>query len=180
LSLSGEDPVAAPKVARQAIEEHERLGLHPALQARAWLVLAHTEVALERPRASAEAAQRALVLARRCGDLSSEGGALNLLTWFEPDQARVLRLFQQALAAYTRADNTHGRAIVIGNLGANCAQVGLFRRGRRLLREADAAHRRSGNVGALAINCVNLFEAELRLGRASSASPACPHGCRRG
>jgi signal transduction histidine kinase/DNA-binding response OmpR family regulator/tetratricopeptide (TPR) repeat protein len=111
-------------------------------------------------------------LAQQCGDFACQAGALNLLGWFEADQAKVLKLRQQALAAYTAAGNLHGRAIIIGNLGSHWVEMGLYRRARRLLLEADAMHRRMGNRAPLAVNGGNLFEAELRMGHFDAARAA--------
>ena len=92
--------------------------------------------------------------------------------WFEADQAKALKMRQQALAAYTAAGNLHGKAIIIGNLGSMAVSMGLYRQARRQLAEADAMHRRMGNQGALAVNSGNLFEAELRMGNLEAARVA--------
>ncbi len=165
------DPQDAPDLARRAVAIFERLGV-PTFLARAWLVLGNTYVGLEQPREANEACERALALARQCGDLTCQAGALNLLGWFEPDQAKAVKLRQQALAAYTAAGNVHGRAIIIGNLGSMAVSMGLYRQARRQLAEADAMHRRMGNQSALAVNSGNLFEAELRMGNLEAARVA--------
>ncbi len=161
----------APAVARSAIAIFERIGPKVYL-ARAWLALGNVYIALEQPREAEEASAHALALARQCGDLGCQAEALNLLSWFESDQAKVLKLLQQALAANTAAGHLHGRAIIIGNLGSIAQDMGLFNRARRLLLEADEVHRRVGNKGATAVNSGNLFEAELRLGHLDAARAA--------
>ena len=170
-SMTRTDPEGAPDLARRAVAIFERLGV-PTFLARAWLVLGNTYVGLEQPREANEACERALALARQCGDLTCQAGALNLLGWFEPDQAKAIKLRQQALAAYTAAGNLHGRAIIIGNLGSMAVSMGLYRQAGRQLAEADAMHRRMGNQVALAVNFVNQFEAELRMGNLEAARVA--------
>ncbi len=171
MSMTRTDPQAAPELARRAVAIFERLA-HPVFLTHAWLALGNTYVSLEQPKQANAACGRALALARQCGDLVSQGGALNLLAWFEPDQAKAIKLRQQALAAYTAAGNLHGQAIMIGNLGSMAVEMGLYRRARRLLLEADAVHRRIGNKGALAVNCGNLFDTEWRMGRLDAARAA--------
>ncbi len=170
-SMARVDIVAAPALARRAVSIFERLGPKVFL-GRAWLVLSNVHVGLEQPREANQASTRALALARECGDLSGQAMALNLLAWFEDDQAKQLRLRQQALAAQTAAGNIHGQAIMIGNLGSQWVSMGLFRRARRVLLEADAMHRRIGSKAALAVNCSNLAEAEWGMGHLAAARSA--------
>ncbi len=162
------DVQSAPDLAHRAIASFERLG-RPAFLARAWLSLANAHVGLNQPREANAASARAVELARQCGDLTCQASALNLLTWFEADQARILQLLQQALDAHTVAGNLTGRASIIGNLGAHFSAMGLFRRARRLMLDADATYRMAGNRGGLAVNGGNLFDAELRLGHVEAA-----------
>ncbi len=171
MSIARIDAAKAPAHARRAVAIFERIG-PPVYLARAWLWLGNTYVGLERPREANEACARALELARRCGDLSCQGAALNLLAWFETDRARTVKMRSQALAAYTAAGNLHGQAIMIGNLGSEAVDAGLYRRARRLLREAEAMHRRMGNGAALAVNYGNLFDAELAMGHLDAARAA--------
>jgi len=161
----------APALARSAIAIFERTGPKVFL-ARAWLALGNVYVALEQPREAEEASAHALALARQCGDPGCQAEALNLLSWFESDQAKCLKMLQQALAANTAAGYLHGRAIITGNLGSIAQDMGLFNRARRLLLEADQVHRSIGNKGAIAVNSGNLFEAELRLGHLDAARAA--------
>ncbi len=170
-SMARVDIEAAPALARRAVSICERLGPKVFL-GRAWLVLANVHVGLEQPREANQASSRALALARECGDLSGQAQALNLLAWFEADQSKVLKMRQQSLAANTAAGNIHGQAIIIGNLGSQWVGMGLFRRARRVLLQAEAMHRRIGNLSALAINFSNLFETELRLGHLAAARAA--------
>ncbi|MGE5338649.1 MAG: GAF domain-containing protein, partial [Gemmatimonadota bacterium] len=171
MSMVRIDAAKGPALAQRAVSIFERIG-PPVYLARAWLYLGNTHVSLERPREANEASARALALARQCGDLSSQGTALNLLGWFEPNQAEVLRLRQQALAAYTEAGNLYGRAIIIGNLGSEFVGMGLYRRARRLLLEADRMHAAMGSLAPRAVNFGNLFEAELTMGRLDAARAA--------
>ena len=165
------DGEAAPALARRAVEIFARHGL-TLFMGRAWTVVANTYVRLNQPPEANEAAARGLALARQCGDLSSQARALNLLGWFEADQGKAIKLRQQALAADVAAGNVHGQAIMVGNLGSQWVGMGLFRRARRVLLQAEAMHRRIGNLGPLAINYGNLFEAELRLGHIEAARAA--------
>jgi len=171
MSLTQTESEKAPAMVRRALAVYERLG-HTVFQGRAWMSLANTYVNLEQPAETTEAGTRALALARQCGDLSCQGATLNLLAWFEADQAKALKMRQQALAAYVAAGNLHGTAIIIGNLGSMAISMGLYRQARRQLAEADAMHRRMGNQGALAVNSGNLFEAEQRMGNLEAARAA--------
>ncbi len=167
-SMSGNRTPETIVLARSAVETFERIGPLFAL-ARAWATVANCYVSMEQPAQSQPASERALELARQCGDLPTQGLALNLLGWFEGDQAKVRKIRQQSLEAYRAAGHLQGQAILIGNLGSMAVSAGLFRRARRLLRQAEAIHRRMGGLGPLAVTLGNLFEVELRMGLLEAA-----------
>ncbi len=111
---------------------------------------------------------QALQMARACGDLIAQGNALNLLTFHEPDQAAQLKLYRQAREAFEAAGNTGGLAMIGGNLGQTYAELGLFRRARRQLRDAEAVQLAQNNRQALVVSGWALAEIELRLRRVGS------------
>ena len=156
------DPVAAHHNAMRAVSLAERAG-EPALQVRALLAQGSALIAQGRAHEADAVAARALPLARQCGDLTGQGNALNLLTFHETDASVVLRRGQEALAVFAAAGNLQGQATVTGNMGSLYMWLGLFRRARRLIRQATAVAERTGNQGALVVNGWNLFDAELAM-----------------
>ena len=167
----------APGLAQQAIgllarpagPPHPAL---PALRARAWLALAHAHLALERPQDVDAAAQQALQAARLAGDPLAEGGALNVLSWFELDYYRQNKLTRGALAAFERAGSLHGIAIATGNVGAGWGEQGLFNRARKLTLQVIDMHHRGGHLGALLVSYCNLTEHALAAGDIDAARDA--------
>jgi hypothetical protein len=107
---------------------------------------------------SKAAASEALALARRCGDLFGQGGALNSLALVEADLAQSLRLFGQSLDAYRAAGYVLSQASATGNLGATYGDLGLFRHARRLTLGAVDIARRAGARGMLPVFTWNLAE----------------------
>ena len=87
----------------------------------------------------------------------SAGGALNSLP-FEADVATALRLFGQTLDAFKAAGYVLGQALATGNLGASYADLGLYRRARRLTLEAAEISRRAGAMAPLLVATWNLAE----------------------
>ena len=171
MSLTQTEPEKAPAMVRRALAVSSASGTRSSRDARGCGSPMPMWDSSSRQKRRKPALQ-ALALARQCGDLSCQGATLNLLAWFEADQAKALKMRQQALAAYVAAGNLHGMAIIIGNLGSMAVGMGLYRQARRQLAEADAMHRRMGNQGAIAVNSGNLFEAELRMGNLEAARVA--------
>jgi signal transduction histidine kinase/ActR/RegA family two-component response regulator/tetratricopeptide (TPR) repeat protein len=155
-------------MARRALAVARRAEL-PALVSRCCLTLARAYLALERRRAARLAAEQARALAQRGGHLLVLADALNVLTWFEKDQARMLALLHQALAAFSAAGSKGGQSMVLSNLGAHVLTSGHYGRARRWLQQAMAMNRERGAGAALASNGLMLFEVEFETGRLAEA-----------
>ena len=98
---------------------------------------------------AARAASEALALCRAVGDRYGVGNALNMLMFNEADIGINLRLLNQALAAFEIAGYLERQAVITSNLGVAYADLGLYRRARRTLRQAgDIFHRSGYTVGA--------------------------------
>ena len=85
---------------------------------------------------------------------------------------RRLRLYHQALAAFSAGGVVSGKAAVIGNLGVTYLALGLFHRARRLLLESDRLQRDLGNRLGVVTNGWNLFATELMLRHPEAARTA--------
>ena len=121
--------------ATRAAAMFESIG-QPANQGRAMWSLAATLSNQGRAQACDKAANAALTLGRRCGDLYGVGNALNMLMFNEPDIATRLKLLQQALAAFEAAGYAERQAVITFNLGIAYSNLGLYRRARRTLLKA--------------------------------------------
>ena len=117
---------------------------------------------------SQQAAAEALALAEASGDLQGQGNALNLLTYHMPDLALRLKRLNQALAVYKAAGLVLGQAAVINNLGNAYMALGLYRRARRLYREAVAIGRRTG--APIHVPTWNLAQIEIELAHPEAAA----------
>ncbi len=117
---------------------------------------------------SRQAAAEALALAEASGDLQGQGNALNLLTYHMPDLALRLKRLNQALAVYKAAGLVLGQAAVINNLGNAYMALGLYRRARRLYREAVAIGRRTG--APIHVPTWNLAQIEIELAHPEAAA----------
>jgi GAF domain-containing protein/CheY-like chemotaxis protein/tetratricopeptide (TPR) repeat protein len=134
-------------------------------EGRAWWGVSAARSGQARPEDADRAAQRALSLARRGGDLYGVGNAINMLTFHEPDIAVSMRLLQQALAAFTAAGYVERQAVVTHNLGLRYGELGLYQRARRYFIRAGDAYRRAGSMGvALATTSWTLGNLEHDLG----------------
>ena len=129
----------------------------PALQVRALLSQFTILTAMGRIDDANAAAASALALAQQCSDYAGLGQALNVLTFHEPDQARSLQRYQQALAAFSAGGVVSGKAAVIGNMGITYLNLGLVHRARRLLLESDRMQRDVGNKLGIVTNAWNLL-----------------------
>jgi len=117
---------------------------------------------------SQQAAAEALALAQASGDLQGQGNALNLLTYHMPDLALRLKRLNQALAVYKTAGLVLGQGAVINNLGNAYMALGLYRRARRLYREAIAIGRRTG--APIHVPTWNLAQIEIELAHPEAAA----------
>ncbi|HXN15027.1 MAG TPA: GAF domain-containing protein, partial [Usitatibacter sp.] len=116
-----------------------------------------------------KAAQEALALGRRCGDLYGVGNALNQLSFNEPDIAARLRSLNQALVAYEASGYLERQGAATLNLGVAYARLGLYRRARRLALKAGEIYRRTDNREAFAYARVVLVLTELQMGHLEAA-----------
>ena len=129
----------------------------PALQVRALLSQFNILTAMGRIDDANAAVANALALAQQCSDYAGQGQALNMLTFHEPDQAKSMQRYQQALAAFSAGGVVSGKAAVIGNLGITYLNLGLVHRARRLLLESDRMQRELGNKLGIVTNAWNLL-----------------------
>jgi len=133
----------AAKSAMHAIKLFKSMG-NPIGEGRASWALAIARSGLGRAIDATKAAHEALALARRSGDLYGIGNASNILTFNESNLAENLRLLGQANAAFATAGYLERQATCMHNMGLAYAQLGLYRRARRLLLDVVAMARRTG------------------------------------
>jgi signal transduction histidine kinase/CheY-like chemotaxis protein len=125
----------AVETARQAAALFGAQGL-TALRARALLVVASALSSASRAAECDQVGHEALALARACGDADTVGDTLNLLTFHEPDAARVLAFYREAQEAYERAGQVSAMPLIAGNRAETYWELGLFRLAARLARLA--------------------------------------------
>jgi tetratricopeptide (TPR) repeat protein len=154
--------------AARAAELFHALG-RPADEGRARWVVAIARSDQGRVTESAKAAEVALALCRKAGDLYGAGNALNLLIFNEPDFATRLKLLNQALADFEAAGYVERQGVITGNLGIAYSQLGLYRRARRLLLKAHGIYRRTGARAGRGTSLGELAEAELAMGHLDKA-----------
>ena len=116
---------------RRAATMFERTGDLVSLGHALWLI-AFAQSRRANDAASRQAAERAVELARQSGDLLGLGHALNVLTFTCKDIAERIDLLQRAAAAYEGCGDLRGGIIVVSNLAAAFAEMGLYRHARRL------------------------------------------------
>ncbi len=157
---------AALEETHRAVTTFQRHGL-AAYQARALTRLAHPLLLAGRFKERQAVLREAIALSRSCGDLANLADALNLSNFTEVDMAAVLSGLRQALDAAHAAGDVRHEAILVGNLGSNYEILGLYRRARRALGQADAVARRAADDEQLFVNHFNLLSVELALRRIS-------------
>ncbi len=141
----------------------------PSGQGRALWAVAAAHSNLGHAAETMQAANDALALCRRRGDLYGVGNALNLLTFNEADHGTNLKLLNQALAAFEAAGYVERQGAVTGNLGVAYRELGLYRRARRLLRKAGDIDRRAGARDRLGGNAWELARVEIEMGHLDAA-----------
>ncbi|MGE5105277.1 MAG: GAF domain-containing protein, partial [Betaproteobacteria bacterium] len=151
------DLPAAIRHATRAAAMFQRLG-DDSLQGRALQTLASALWASGQLVASRKAATEALGLARRSGDLFSQGAASNCVALTEADIAQALRLHGQALDAYKAAGYVLSATGVVANIGATYGDLGLYRRARRQTLEALDLARRAGAQAQQTVPLWNLTD----------------------
>ena len=159
---------AALRNASRAADAFKVLG-DSVQQGRALQIKAGVLWILDRNPESLQASRAALSSARRCGDLFGQAGALNSIALVEGDVAKALRLFGRTLDAFKAAGYVLGQSLATGNLGASYADLGLWRRARRLTLEAAEISRRAGAMGPLLVATWNLGEWSAQIGSLDDA-----------
>ena len=156
------------KTAAQAARLFKALG-QPVGEGRSWWALACARSNQGRAAETNAAADHALALARHSGDLYGVGNANNVLSFNEPDIATALRLLLQSQAAFEAAGYVERIGVVTHNLGLSYSNLGLYRRARRLLLNANDIYRRTGASGARSITVWLLALAEFEMGHLAAA-----------
>ena len=118
---------------------------------------------------SRRAAEAALALCQRAGDLYGVGNALNVLTFSEVDIARNLEHLRRARVAFEAAGYLDRVTTVQHNLARSYLILGLFHRARRLFIDANEIARRMGERSGLALGMANLAFDEMCLGATARA-----------
>ena len=162
------DPGAAVANAKRAADVFASLG-DTIQQCRALQTKGSALWVLDENVKSRKTSVEALALARRCGDLFGQGSALNSIAIVEPDLAAALRLYSQALDDWKAAGYVLSQALATGNLGASYADLGLYRRARRLSLDAAEICRRAGARTPLLVSIWNLAEWAFQAGSLDDA-----------
>ena len=162
------DPGAAVANAKRAADVFASLG-DTIQQGRALQTKGSALWVLDENVKSRKTSVEALALARQCGDLFGQGSALNSIAIVEPDLAASLRLYSQALDDWKAAGYVLSQAMATGNLGASYADLGLYRRARRLSLDAAEICRRAGARTPLLVSIWNLAEFEFQAGSLDDA-----------
>ena len=162
-----EDLASALTLLEQAVVLADRVGSLSA-KARVFTTLCSTQMALGRMADADRSAAQALALAQQCGDLYTQGGALNLLTFNEPDLARQLRLYQQAEEALAATGAVSAQNVITGSRGHAYLELGLFRRAIRLFGQFAASAKRLGGLPHLTQGLWNLVDTHWRHGSLDS------------
>jgi signal transduction histidine kinase/CheY-like chemotaxis protein len=162
------DPGAAVANAKRAADIFASLG-DTIQQGRALQTKGSALWVLDENVKSRKTSVEALALARQCGDLFGQGSALNSIAIVEPDLAASLRLYSQALDDWKAAGYVLSQAMATGNLGASYADLGLYRRARRLSLDAAEICRRAGARTPLLVSIWNLAEWAFQAGSLDDA-----------
>ena len=94
------------------------------------------------------AAEAALAIGRRCGDLYGLGNAYNCLSYNLPDIAANLKALNQSLASFEAAGYLERQGVAMHNLAVQYATLGQYRRARRMGARAAERYRQVGaNAG---------------------------------
>jgi GAF domain-containing protein/CheY-like chemotaxis protein len=141
----------------------------PSGQGRALWVISMARSSQGRVAEADQAANDALAVGRRCGDLYGVGNALNMLMFNEADLGAQLKLLTQALAAFEAAGYVERQGIITGNLGIAYLKLGLYRRARRQYLKAGGIYRSTGDRVGLAGNAWLLAFGEIEMGHLDAA-----------
>ena len=162
------DPGAAVANAKRAADVFASLG-DTIQQGRALQTKGSALWVLDENVKSRKTSVEALALARQCGDLFGQGSALNSIAIVQSDLAASLRLYSQALDDWKAAGYVLSQAMATGNLGASYADLGLYRRARRLSLDAAEICRRAGARTPLLVSIWNLAEWAFQAGSLDDA-----------
>ena len=136
---------------------------------RAFWVAACAHDGLDHAIDSDKAAEKALALARQCGDRYGEACALNIRYRQHPDPATQLRGLHQALAAFRAAGDRSGQAAVYNNLSLSYGTLGLHRHARRMMLLSLGFRRKAHDTWARVNGSGILSLLELRMGHTREA-----------
>ncbi len=167
-SRIGADYEQAAQNAARAAELFQTLE-QPSGQGRARWVISMARSSQGRAAEADQAANDALAIGRRCGDLYGVGNALNMLMFNEADHGAQLKLLIQALAAFETAGYVERQGIITGNLGVAYFRLGLYRRARRQYLKAGDIHRSTGDRVGLTGTAWQLAFAEIDMGHLDAA-----------
>jgi signal transduction histidine kinase/CheY-like chemotaxis protein len=168
------DLAHSAELAAQAAGIYRSIG-DTAMHARALMTQANVLASAGRATECDDLLRQALALARECGDSDTVGNCLNLLTFHEPDAARVLQLYREAEEAFDQVDGGQSPLFIIGNRAETYQELGLFRLAARLARKTVQGARERGSLEDEIIFCWGLLipiELELRRGEAVRAAAA--------
>ncbi len=164
------DAEAAQRWAQQA------MGLAPAaephLAARAGTTLVHALQRLGRHEQALVRTEALLELARRTGDLRTQGQLLNNLGMLAHNRGDIvgsIRWYEQALQCHRQVGALHFEAGVLSNLGYAELGLGDYERARAYFGEASGLLSRIGQRNLEAIVLINLAIAALNSGQADQA-----------
>ncbi len=156
----------AVRNAARAAELFERVG-DPVGQGRALWAVATASSDLGRVDECREAAETALAIGRRCGDLYGLGNAYNCLSYNLPDIAANLKALNQSLASFEAAGYVERQGVAMHNLAVQYATLGQYRRALRMGARAEELYRQVG-ANAARTRFVQAF-IELAMGHFDAA-----------
>ena len=137
----------AVRNAAHAAQLFEKTG-DPIGQGRALWAVATASSDLGRVAECQEAAEAALAIGRRCGDLYGLGNAYNCLSYNLPDIAANMKALNQSLASFEAAGYVERQGVANHNLAVQYTTLGQYRRARRLGAKAAELYLQTGaNAG---------------------------------
>ena len=167
-----QDLAHAAELAAEAAGIYRSIGA-TAMYARALEAQANVLALAGRAAECDDVARQALALARQCGDSDTVGSMLNLLTFHEPDAARILQLYREAEEAFDQIDGGQSPLFIIGNRAETYQELGLFRLAARLARKTvQGARERGSREDEFCWGLLIPIELELRRGEAVRAAAA--------
>jgi signal transduction histidine kinase/DNA-binding response OmpR family regulator/HPt (histidine-containing phosphotransfer) domain-containing protein/tetratricopeptide (TPR) repeat protein len=164
---------AAVQSSHQAIHQFEDCGDVVGLGRSHW-VIGFAKSRLSKNEESRAAAGMAANLARQSGDSFGLANALNVLSFSCQDIAERLSLLQQAERSFERSGQVFGQLMVLGNLSLVSSELGLYRRAKRLGKQAMQLAQRMGARRAQALEQGFVLLWEIFSGEVARARLAWP------